>query len=84
MENHNDNVVKDNIPMEMNVGYLKNILKDLPDETPVFVACQGYCNYDFYKNKPVDDTDTFAIVHDGNLFITDECAVTIDEEGNTL
>ena len=84
MENHNDNVVKDNIPMEMNVGSLKNILKDLPDEMPVFVACQGYCNYDFENNKPVDDTDTFAIVHDGKLFITDECAVTINSDGDIL
>lgn len=83
-ETKDDNVVKDNISMEMNVGYLKNILKDLPDETPVFVACQGYCNYDFDKNKPVDDTDTFAIVHDGKLFITDECAVMINSDGDIL
>lgn len=83
-ETKDDNGAKDNISMEMNVGYLKNILKDLPDETPVFVACQGYCNYDFENNKPVDNTDTFAIVYDGKLFITDECAVTIDSDGDIL
>lgn len=65
--------------MEMNVGYLKDVIKDLPDDTPVFVACQGYCNYDFDHMQPVADTDTFGIVHDGKLFITDEYAV---ETGN--
>ena len=29
------------------------------------------------------DSDTFAIVHDGKLFITDECAIE-DGEGNTI
>lgn len=70
--------------MEMNVGMLKKLIKDLPDNTQVFVACQGYCNYDFDNNKPCDGTDTFAVIHDGKLFITDECAVEIDENGNTL
>ena len=70
--------------MEMNVGMLKDLLKDLPDNTQVFVACQGYCNFDFNKNKPYEDTDTFAVVHDEKLFITDDCAVEIDESGNTL
>lgn len=70
--------------MEMNVGMLKNLIKDLPDNTQVFVACQGYCNFDFENNKPCMDTDTFAVVHDGKLFITDECIVKIDKDGNTL
>ena len=65
--------------MEMNVGKLKEIIKNLPDDTPVFVACQGYCNYDFDHMQSVEDTDTFGIVHDGKLFITDENAV---ETGN--
>ena len=65
--------------MEMNIGKLKEIIKNLPDDTPVFVACQGYCNYDFDHMQPVADTDTFGIVHDGKLFITDEYAV---ETGN--
>lgn len=70
--------------MEMNVGMLKELIKDLSDDTQVFVACEGYCNYDFENNKPYEDTDTFAIIHDGRLFITDNCAVEIDEKGNTL
>ena len=70
--------------MEMNVGMLKDLIKDLPDNTQVFVACQGYCNFDFENCKPCRDTDTFAVVHDGKLFITDDCAVEIDESGNTL
>ena len=65
--------------MEMNVGKLKDIIKDLPDDMPVFVACEGYCNYDFECKQPVKGTDTFGIVHDGKLFITDDCAV---ETGN--
>ena len=69
--------------MEMNVGYLKDVIKDLPDDMPVFVACQGECNYDFYRKQPCKDTDTFGIVHDGKLFITDECAVDIGD-GETL
>lgn len=70
--------------MEMNVGMLKELIKDLSDDTQVFVACEGYCNYDFENNKPYEDTDTFAIIYDGRLFITDNCAVEIDEKGNTL
>lgn len=73
-----------NRKMEMNVGMLKNLIKNLPDDTQVFVACEGYCNYDFGNNEPLEDTDTFVIVNDGKLFITDNCAVKIDAEGNTL
>lgn len=65
--------------MEMNVGYLKDLIKDLPDDMPVFVACQGECNYDFEREQPCEETDTFGIVYNGKLFITDECAV---ETGN--
>lgn len=65
------------LKMEMNVGYLKKIIWNLPDDMPVFVACQGYCNYDFKNQKPFDDTDTFRILHSGKLFITDECNVEI-------
>ena len=65
--------------MEMNVGYLKDLIKDLPDDMPVFVACEGYCNYDFEHKQPRELTDTFGIVYHGKLFITDECAV---ETGN--
>lgn len=59
--------------MEMNVGLLKEIIKDLPDDMPVFVGCEGYCNYDFESGQPMDDTDTFGIVYDGKLFIVDPC-----------
>lgn len=70
--------------MEMNVGMLKELIKDLQNDTQVFVACEGYCNYDFKSQKPLENTDTFAIVHDGKLFITDNCAVKIDADGNTF
>lgn len=69
--------------MEMNVGYLKEVIKDLPDEMPVFVGCQGYTNYNFEDDVPCVDTDTFAIVHEGKLFITDECAVET-ADGTTI
>lgn len=69
--------------VEMNVGKLKEIIKDLPDDMQVFVACDGFCNYDFDYNRPFEDTDTFGIVHDGKLFITDDCAVDIGN-GETL
>ena len=69
--------------MEMNVGYLKDVIKDLPDDMPVFVACQGYCNYNFGSKQPFEGTDTFGIVHDGKLFITDDCSVDIGN-GETL
>lgn len=71
------------LKMETNVGYLKKVIKDLPDDMPVFVGCQGYTNYDFRAGKPYKDTDTFAIVHDDKLFITDECAVEA-ENGKTI
>ena len=69
--------------MEMNVGYLKELLNDLPDDMPVFVACQGFCNYNFDRKQPFEDTNTFGIVYDGKLFITDDCAVDIGD-GETL
>ena len=69
--------------MEMNVGYLKDVIKNLPDDMPVFVACQGYCNYNFDRKQPFEGTDTFGIVHDGKLFITDDCSVDIGN-GETL
>lgn len=69
--------------IEMNVGYLKNLIKDLPNDMPVFVACRGECNYDFDREQPYEGTDTFGIVHDGKLFITDDCAVDIGN-GETL
>ena len=68
--------------MEMNVGKLKEIIKNLPNDMPVFVACQGECNYDFERKKPCNDTDIFGIVYDGKLFITDNCAV--ETENGTL
>ena len=69
--------------MEMNVGKLKDIIGTLPDDMPVFVSCQGYCNYDFVHKHPCEKTDTFGIIHDGKLFITDDCAVDIGN-GETL
>ena len=69
--------------MEMNVGKLKEILKDLPDDMLVFVGCEGYCNYYFKKRQPRVGTDTFGIVYDGKLFITDDCAIET-ETGETL
>lgn len=69
--------------MEMNVGLLKELISKLPDDTPVFVGCQGYTNYDFDKDKPYNGTDTFAIIHNGKLFITDENAIEV-ENGNTI
>ena len=69
--------------MEMNVGKLKEIIKDLPDDMLVFVGCEGYCNYDFEEGQPYCDTDTFAIVYKGKLFITDDCAIET-ETGETI
>lgn len=69
--------------MEMNIGKLKDIIKDLPDDMLVFVACHGECNYDFAHNQPCEKTDTFGIIHDGKFFITDECVVDIGD-GETL
>lgn len=67
----------------MNVGYLKNVIKNLPDDTPVFVACQGYCNYNFDRGQPFEETDTCVIVHDRKLFVIDDCAVDIGN-GKTI
>lgn len=69
--------------MEMNVGKLREELKNLPDEMPVFVACEGYCNFDFAAGTAKQGTDTFAIVHDGKLVLTDENAVD-DDSGHTI
>jgi hypothetical protein len=69
--------------MEMKVGKLKEILKDLPDDMPVFVGCEGYCNYDFEEGQPYRGTDTFAIIYKDKLFITDDCAIET-ETGETI
>lgn len=69
--------------MKMNVGKLKEFIKDLPDDMEVFVGCQGYSNFDFKNNEPWEDSDTFTIIYKGKLFITDECAVE-DKYGNTI
>jgi len=67
----------------MQAGDLKEILDAVPDDAKVFVACEGYCNYDFKNAAAKEGTETFAIMRDGNLFITDACAVD-DEAGGTL
>lgn len=67
----------------MNVGYLKELINDLPDKMSVFVGCQGYTNFNFQVDKPYEDTDTFAIVHNEKLFITDECVIE-DKNGNII
>ena len=69
--------------MTMDVKLLKILIELLPDDMPVFVGCQGYTNYDFKKEAPCEDTDTYAIVHEGKLFITDECAVET-ADGKTI
>lgn len=69
--------------MEMNVGLLKEVIKDLPDDMPIFVGCEGYTNYDFENGKLVEDDDTFTIVHNGKLFITDSAAIE-DENGDII
>lgn len=65
--------------MEMNVGHLKECLQGLSDDMPVYVACNGECNCDFEKKRPREGADTFAIIHNGALFITDENAVEIGD-----
>lgn len=70
--------------MEMTVKKLKEEIANLPDNMLVFVACEGYCNYNFEEKQPFDGTDTFAIVHEGKLFLTDDAAVEIDDKGNTI
>jgi len=66
------------LKMEMNVGKLKQELADLPDDMPVYVSCEGYCNYN--KIKRTGGTDTYAIVKNDKLFITDEVTVEVDGE----
>lgn len=67
----------------INVRYLKKQIKDLPDDMPVFVGCQGYTNYDFKNQKPFNDTGTFVIPYKGKLFITDKVYIET-EDGNTI
>lgn len=67
----------------MNIKMLKEIIRELPDDMEVFVGCQGYSNYDFRHDEPWEDSDTFAIIHDGKLFITDSCALE-DKNGITI
>lgn len=62
----------------MNVGYLKQVIKNLPDDMPVYVACDGVCNYNFADKEPRFLTETFAIEEGGCLFITDEYSVLQD------
>lgn len=67
----------------INIKYLKKFIENLPDDMEVFVGCQGYTNYDFKRGCMPEDSDTFLSVHDGKLFITDECAIET-ENGETI
>lgn len=68
--------------IEMTVGYLKDLLEmdNYPDDTQVFVACGGHCNYDFENDEPRNGTETFMIYHDDKIFITDELDYGINGE----
>lgn len=66
--------------MEMNVGYLKSLLNDCPDDLPVFVACNGNSNFLFNSNKPRSGTDTFVICDGEKVIITDELNYGNNEE----
>ena len=67
----------------MKVSELKKQINDLPDEMEVFVGCQGYTNFDFEEDKRCEDGETVVILHEGKLFITDECAVETND-GTTI
>ena len=59
---------------EMTVKDLKQILNGLPDNMEVFVACEGYSNWNFKENRPWNEDPTLHEVRDGKLFICDSCA----------
>lgn len=60
--------------VEMTVGYLKDLLDmyDCPDDTQIFVACGGECNYDFENDEPDRGTETFMFYDGDKIIITDE------------
>lgn len=53
---------------------LKKVLKNLPEDMEVFVACEGYSNWNFKENRPWNDDPTLYEIRDGKLFICDTCA----------
>jgi len=71
-------------PTEFNIGQLKKFLRecDLSDDTPVFVSCQGYTNYDFSAQKLYQDSTTLIVVREGKLFFTDNCIGLLEEHFN--
>lgn len=67
----------------MKISDLKKKISGLPDEMEVFVGCQGYTNFEFEEDRRCVDGETMVIVHEGKLFIVDECAVET-KDGTTI
>lgn len=59
----------------MTKGELLRKIEHLPDNTEIFVGCQGYSNHNFSVGDYYTDEDTFCIEHNGKLFICDSCAI---------
>ena len=53
---------------------LKKVLENLPEDMEVFVACEGYSNWNFKEDRPWNDDPTLYEIIDGKLFICDSCA----------
>lgn len=58
------------------VGELREFIKDMSDDTQVFVCCEGYSNYDFQNERMYQDSDTNVSIYNGKLFIADSCAIS--------
>ena len=58
----------------LTVRRLKEILSTLSDDMEVYVACEGYSNWNFKENRQWPDQETVYKVMDGKLFICDGCA----------
>jgi hypothetical protein len=56
---------------EMTVKQLKDILEHLPDDTQVYVCCEGYTNY------TTENPSTYTTINGKGLFISDEKAVDL-------
>lgn len=60
----------------MKVRELIEQLMKLPEDANVYVACQGYDNYDPEENSGYWDGDeTQVVVVDGKVFVADSCHI---------
>ena len=58
------------------VKELKEFIKKMPDNTPIYVGCEGYTNYAVNGENSNSASNTrLLLTEDGSLIICDNCVL---------